>query len=297
MVASFLSFLQYLQFEKRYSPLTINSYSVDINQLSEYLLATYETEDLSSATYQMLRSWLLTLAGEGMKASSLSRKIACLKSFYKFLHRRGYISSNPTIRLKSPRLAKRLPIFLSEESTAKLASDLEFTSDFKGQRDKLIIEMLYGTGMRRAELIGLQDHNFNPYNNTLKVLGKGNKERILPINHTLCSLIKEYLTLKYAEMGRTCNYLLLTDKGERLYPEFVLRKVKQYLSQDGITTVDKKSPHVLRHTFATQLLNRGADLTSIKELLGHSSLAATQVYTHNSIEKLKQAFEKAHPKA
>ena len=291
MVASFFI---YLQHEKRYSKHTLTSYETDLRQLADYLSTTYETTDVSLASYQMLRSWLLSLAGEDLKPRSLARKIACLKSYYKFLHNQGIIQLNPTLKLKSPKLEKRLPAFVEEKSMDILLDEITFPEGFEGIRDKLILELLYGTGIRLSELIGIKEPDYNHYDHTLKVLGKGKKERIVPINKTLSTLISKYIAKKNIE-ERKNNYLIVTDKYDKLYPVFVQRIVKKYLSL--VTTLEKKSPHVLRHTFATHLLDRGADLNSIKDMLGHSSLAATQVYTHNSLEKLKKVFEKAHPKA
>ena len=291
MVASFFI---YLQHEKRYSEHTLTSYETDLRQLAVYLSSTYETTDISLASYQMLRSWLLSLAGNDLKPRSLARKIACLKSYYTFLHKKRIIQFNPTLRLKSPKLEKRLPTFVEEKNMDILLDEITFPEGFEGIRDKLILELLYGTGIRLSELIGIKEPDYNQYDHTLKVLGKGNKERIVPINTTLSTLISNYIAQKNAEESKN-NYLIVTDKYDKLYPVFVQRIVKKYLSL--VTTLEKKSPHVLRHTFATHLLDRGADLNSIKDMLGHSSLAATQVYTHNSLEKLKKVFEKAHPKA
>lgn len=291
MVASFFI---YLQHEKRYSKHTLTSYETDLRQLAVYLTSTYETTDISLASYQMLRSWLLSLAGEDLKPRSLARKIACLKSYYTFLHKQGIVQLNPTLRLKSPKLEKRLPDFVEEKNMDILLDEITFPEGFEGIRDKLILELLYGTGIRLSELIGIKETDYNHYDHTLKVLGKGNKERIVPINKTLSTLINVYITQKNTEESKN-SYLIVTDKHDKLYPVFVQRIVKKYLTL--VTTLEKKSPHVLRHTFATHLLNHGADLNSIKDMLGHSSLAATQVYTHNSLEKLKAVFEKAHPKA
>lgn len=293
MVASFFSYLQY---EKRFSAHTLTSYQTDLKQLSVYLESAYELKELQSASYQMLRSWLLSLAGNELKPRSLARKIACLKSFYKFLHKQGHISANPTLKLKAPKLEKRLPDYVEEKDMNGLLENPIFPEGFTGLRDKLILEMLYGTGIRLSELIGIKEQDYNKYDYTLKVLGKGNKERIVPINKSLSQLIETYISIKKSQFETSNEYLLVTDKGQQMYPMYVQRRVKFYLADD-VTTVEKKSPHVLRHSFATHLLNRGADLNAIKDLLGHSSLAATQVYTHNSLEKLKQVFEKAHPKA
>jgi integrase/recombinase XerC len=292
----FDTFLHYLQYEKRYSKHTIVSYSTDLTQFTKYLSEVYEITDLTTVSHQMVRSWIVTLMDEGLDAKSINRKIACLKSFYKFLHKNGEISKNPMLKVISPKTKKRLPVFVEEQQMNLLLDEFEFADDFYGKRDRLILELLYGTGMRLSELIGLTHQSVDNHNNTIKVLGKGNKERIIPIGKKLIDYINNFISEK--KNNFECNItekLIVTNKGEECYPAFVHRTVKRYLSY--ITTLEKKSPHVLRHTYATHLLNNGADLNSIKELLGHSSLAATQVYTHNSIEKLKKIFEQAHPKA
>jgi integrase/recombinase XerC len=292
----FDTFLHYLQYEKRYSKHTIVSYSTDLTQFTKYLSEVYEITDLTTVSHQMVRSWIVTLMDEGLNAKSINRKIACLKSFYKFLHKNGEISKNPMLKVISPKTKKRLPVFVEEQQMNLLLDEFEFADDFYGKRDRLILELLYGTGMRLSELIGLTHQSVDNHNNTIKVLGKGNKERIIPIGKKLIDYINNFISEK--KNNFECNItekLIVTNKGEECYPAFVHRTVKRYLSY--ITTLEKKSPHVLRHTYATHLLNNGADLNSIKELLGHSSLAATQVYTHNSIEKLKKIFEQAHPKA
>jgi integrase/recombinase XerC len=292
MIASFFS---YLQFEKRYSPHTILSYQTDLQQLSSYLHSTYQIADWHEASYQMLRSWLLHLAGENKKSRSVARKVACIKSLYKFLYKHGHVNANHAAKLTTPKLEKRLPTFVEEKNMVVLLDQLSFPEGFAGLRDKLVIELFYGTGIRLSELIGIKHSDYNRYDKTLRVTGKGNKERIIPINKSLEEMLATYYSLKQSQFELATEHLLVTDNGSKLYPVYVQRLVKKYLSQ--VSTVDKKSPHVLRHTFATHLLNKGADLNAIKEMLGHSSLAATQVYTHNSLEKLKQAFKKAHPKA
>lgn len=289
-------FLRYLEFEKRYSTHTLTAYRTDLNQLNVYLLETYEINDPVAVSYSILRSWILDLVEKGLTPKSLNRKIACLKSFYKFCMRQGEISKDPTLKLRAPKIKKSLPVFVEEESMYRLLDQVTFESSFDGKRDQLIMELLYGTGIRLSELIELTEAQVNTNARMLKVLGKGNKERIIPINKNLNNLIEQYLILKKQELsGNQTKNLIVTNKYEKCYPMFIYRTVKKYLNL--ITTVDKKSPHVLRHTFATHLLNKGADLNAIKELLGHSSLAATQVYTHNSLDKLKTIFNQAHPKA
>ncbi|MFB9865335.1 tyrosine-type recombinase/integrase [Rufibacter immobilis] len=289
-------FFKYLQYEKRFSPHTITSYQTDLHQFQEYLQEVYQLEDLKVADHAIIRSWVVTLVQKELDSRTIHRKIASLRSYYRFLVQRGLLETNPTLRIKAPKLAKKLPAFIPEDAFTQLLDQSEFTADFKGQRERLILELLYGTGMRLAELTTLQLEDINLAASTLKVLGKGNKERILPLNASLIDALSHYLQLRSATFpNNNSSFLFVTDKEAPLYPKYVYRVVKKYIST--VSTANKNSPHVLRHSFATHLLNRGADLGAIKDLLGHASLAATQVYTHNSIEKLKAIFEKAHPKA
>lgn len=290
-------FYKYIQYEKRYSQHTLISYTTDLSQFSDFLAETYQLKDLSEANYNIIRSWLLQLSENKISAKSINRKIACLRSFYKFLLKEGKIKKDPTLKIIAPKLKKRLPSFVKEENLNSLFNSIDFTPDFPGQRDKLVIELLYGTGIRLSELIELKEIDINVYQKTITVLGKGNKQRIIPLNENLLDLIFIYRGYKKEVMGgsNSSEYLVVSDKGEKSYPVFINRIVKRYLNL--VTTIEKKSPHVLRHSFATHLLNRGADLNAIKDLLGHSSLAATQVYTHNSLEKLKAIFDQAHPKS
>jgi len=288
------TYLKYLSSEKRYSDHTVTAYKKDLHQLQDFLATEYEIFHLAKVNHTHLRSWIVALTEQGLNAVSINRKIATLKSFYKFLVARELEETNPADGLKSLKTTKKLPSFVKESEITLLLDSIDFSSDFSGLRDKLLVELFYGTGIRLAELKNMKEADVNFYEKTVRVLGKRNKERILPVNNTLILLIKEYLNLKKAE-GMRSEFLLLTDTGKPLYPMFIYRKIKFYLS--FVTTQSKKSPHVLRHTFATHLLNEGADLNAVKDLLGHTSLAATQVYTHNSIEKLKDAFNQAHPKA
>ncbi len=289
-------FLLYLQYEKRFSPHTVAAYHNDLLQLQDYLFQTYHIEILTNATYHFLRSWIVDLTEKEYDPRSINRKIASVKAYYKFCERSSILSDNPATKLRSLKTAKKLPIYITEPEILHLLDHVSFEESFEGLRDKMVLELLYGTGIRLAELINLEENDINMYSSSIKVTGKGNKERIIPINHTLLDLIKKYLDQKKSnENGNTCTFFIVTDNKEQAYPVFIYRLVKKYLSI--ITSHDKKSPHVLRHTFATHLLNKGAELNAIKDLLGHSSLAATQVYTHNSIDKLKAIFEKAHPKA
>jgi len=290
------SFLKYIEFEKRYSPHTVISYKNDLDQFSVFLSSLDGHLNLFLVTHSHIRSWIISLVEDKLSPSSINRKMASLRSYYKFLVRSGTITIDPSTQLKALRTPKRLPQFAQEVEMNRLFESVEFGDDFMGVRDQLLLELLYGTGMRRSELIGLKLSSINTAKRQVKVLGKRNKERVLPLNIEVVKLIQKYLQLREVEsMSGANDFLLLTDKGQSLYEAFVYRKVKKYLG--AATSLEKNSPHILRHTFATHLLNNGADLNAVKELLGHSSLAATQVYTHNSLDKLKKVFEKAHPKA
>lgn len=288
------SFIKYLQLEKRFSPHTITAYSKDLQQFSDFLVDTFEIFKIEKAEHPHLRSWVVHLMDSGVTSRTVNRKIVSLKSFYKFLQRREFIEVNPASRLKSLKVPKDLPNFVKESEMDNLLDKLTFEENFKGQRDKLLLEMLYATGMRLSELIGLTNQSINYYEKTVKVLGKRNKERIVPLHKEVIDQVEKYKKLKN-EISVKSEKLLVTNSGNDLYPQFVYNTVKRYLTQ--VTTLSKRSPHVLRHTFATHLLNKGADLNAVKDLLGHASLASTQVYTHNSIEKLKAVFDQAHPKA
>jgi len=293
-------FLTYLSVEKRYSKHTTVSYKNDLSNLSQYLLTTYELSNPEQANYPMLRSWIVTLVDQEMMPKSINRKIACLRSFYHFLQKKEVISKDPTLKIRALKVKKSLPVFVNEDDMIGLLDELlekvKFEDSFAGLRDKLVIELLYGTGIRLSELIGFKTSDLNFFQKTIKVLGKGNKERLIPIHDTFITLAKEYIQKKKSESFSNNNeFFVVTNNGEQVYPMFIYRLVRTYLDQ--VTTVDKRSPHVLRHTFATHLLNKGADLNAIKDLLGHTSLAATQVYTHNSIDKLKSIFDQAHPKS
>lgn len=288
------SFLRYLQFEKRYSEHTVIAYAADLEQFSVFLLQ--EGVDIAAADYPAIRLWVISLVEDGLHPATINRKMASLRSFYKFLRKRELITQDPSRRLQALKTPKRLPEFLQEKDINQLFDHHEFKNDFFGLRDKLILELLYGTGMRRAELLGLDDSSININKRQIKVLGKRNKERIIPVTDTVTNLITEYNIQKNNHFGTLKTaVLIVTDKGEACYPMLIYRTVVKYLG--GVVSLNKKSPHVLRHTYATHLLNNGADLNAVKELLGHSSLAATQVYTHNSLEKLKKVFQQAHPKA
>ncbi|MBI3219720.1 MAG: tyrosine-type recombinase/integrase [Bacteroidetes bacterium] len=290
------SFLKYLQFEKRYSPKTVISYETDLTQFEQFLSEHYDGAKAQEANYGLVRSWIVQLVEQKLGATSVNRKIACLRSYYKFLMRQGLIEKDPMQKIKVLKSPKKLPHFVNESDTVKLLDNVVFSSDHEGLRDQLILELFYGTGMRLSELINLKENRVHINDRTLRVLGKRNKERVIPFTAHLATLITNYLRIRNKEINQQDHGLLLvTSTGEPLYPMLVNRIVKKYMKL--FTSVEKKSPHVLRHTYATHLLNKGAEINAVKDLLGHSSLAATQVYTHNTMDKLKKVFEQAHPKA
>lgn len=288
------SFINHLKFEKRLSPHTSLSYSNDLDQFFIYLKSVYQINTINEVNHTIIRSWVVSLIENKLTPRSVNRKISTLKSFYKFLLREKTVETNPTNKIQTPKIPKRLPVFIEESKMNNLIEDVKFSSDFEGKRNLLIIELLYATGMRRAELINLKESDINFNNHTIKVLGKRNKERLIPITNELGTLIKEYISEK-KNINTNNNFLFITKNGKQIYASAVYRTVRDSLAK--VTTASKKSPHILRHSFATHLLNNGANLNAIKELLGHANLAATQVYTHNTIEKLKSVYSKAHPKA
>lgn len=287
-------FFNYLQFEKRCSSHTLLSYKNDIQQFSVFLNHTFETT-LKDAEYPMMRSWVMSLVEKDISAISIARKLSALKSFYKFLNKEGIIEKNPTIYLKAPKTSKKLPVFLEENKlNVLLDSEHIFEDSFKGLRDKLVIELLFGCGLRLSELVNLKIGDIYLQENLIKVLGKRNKERLIPVNKSLSGAILAYLNERNMQITNH-QFLVVTDNYQKAYPKFIYRLVHKYVSL--ISTQDKKSPHVLRHTFATSLLNNGADINAIKELLGHANLSATQIYTHNTLERIKTIYKQAHPKA
>lgn len=285
-------FLHYLEKEKRYSKHTIISYHTDLVQLQSFLDTEFELKVIEASS-QALRSWLVSLMEKQINTKTINRKISTLKSFYNFLLKKELIDVLPTSKLISPKVEKPLPAFFKTSEMDGLLGEFIFEDSFFGRRDCLIIEVLYSCGIRLSELIGLKDADINFYEGNMKVLGKRNKERLIPLHQKLIQLLQSYLPEKQSQYSG--KYLFLTNSGEKLYSKFVYRKVNYYLSQ--VTTSTKKSPHVLRHTFATHMLNNGADLNTIKAILGHANLSATEVYTHNSIEKLKNTYKQAHPRA
>jgi len=288
-------FINYLTFERRYSSHTVKSYQIDLIQFETYLISQYDLANITSASHLHIRSWIVKMVQEGISNRSVNRKISTLKSFFKYQKRKGLITKNPMQLIVSPKQSKRLPSFVQEKHIDRLLDEVVKSTDFAGIRDLLLLELLYQTGVRRSELINLKESDFNRANSTLKVFGKGQKERLIPISQQLVELLDKYISFRSkAFEDLKFSFLLVTDKGKPMYPKFVYNKVKQYLSI--VTTLSQRSPHVLRHSFATHLSNAGAELNAIKSLLGHSSLAATQVYMHNTIEKLKKAHKSAHPK-
>lgn len=290
------TFLKYLKYEKRLSPHTLLAYQTDLNQFCDFLFRTFEEKDSSTATYTMVRSWVVSLVETGIEPQSVNRKIATLRSYFKFLLRQNVIQTDPMIKIHVLKTSKRLPSFVKESDMVQLLDNGEFTDDFAGHRDKLILELFYSTGMRLSELITLKENQVDLSSRTIKVIGKRNKERIIPFPESIVDIIKVYQQVKNKEIAR-CEHgrLLVTESGTPCYPMLIYRVVKSRLTAS--TSVERRSPHILRHTYATHLLNKGAEINAVKDLLGHSSLAATQIYTHNSIEKLKKVFEQAHPKA
>ena len=289
-------FLEYLKYQKRYSQHTIISYENDLTAFSTFMQKDYADTDIDKIKTTYIRTWLAEMKEDDMASRSLNRKISALRSFFKYLLKNDVVKVNPVTTIISPKMPKRLPQFVEEKHTNNLFSEVEFTEGFKGDTEKLVLEILYNTGMRKAELIGLKEYQIDISNSQIKVLGKGNKERIIPVSKILMNDIKLYIAEKRRLIGKAEEgFLFVTDKGKPLDPKQVYNIAKKYLTK--VTTIDKKSPHILRHSFATHLMNNGADLNAVKELLGHSSLAATQIYTHNTIEKLKDVYKKAHPKA
>jgi integrase/recombinase XerC len=289
-------FIQYLQFEKRYSQHTILSYKTDLEQFSAFLISQYDAPPVANITPGFIRSWLAEMRNDKVSPKSLNRKISSLKSFYKYLLKVGEVKQSPLTTIVAPKVGKRLPTFVAEKDMQRLRDNVEFPDTWKGKTDRLLVQLFYNTGMRLNELINLKPSQIDESNRQIKVLGKGNKERIIPVSKELiCDLLCYYRSRTELTIEASREHLFINEKGKPLYPKYVYNVVKANLSQ--VTTLQKKSPHVLRHTFATHLTNNGADLNAVKELLGHSSLAATQIYTHNTIDKLKDIYKKAHPKA
>ena len=289
-------FFKYLEFQKKYSPLTVNSYACDIDQ---FLLFCIEnkfllSEDEIISDFKIIRKWIALLSSDNISSRSINRKLSSLNTYYNFLIREGLIQNNPVAKIVRPKSQKKIPEFISDNKMNLLLDSDLFSDDFEGIRDRVIIELLYCTGMRRAELISLELKDIDSDNSTLKVTGKRNKQRIIPYPKSLNLVLNTYL-LKRKEINTESDHLILTKSGKQVYPKLVYRVVNKYISY--FSSVKKKSPHILRHTFATHLLNNGADINAVKELLGHANLSATQIYTHNTFEKLNKIYKQAHPRA
>lgn len=288
-------FLNFLKYEKRYSDHTVTAYEKDLDQFILFCSEMVEDFCLVEADHHLIRQWVISLMDQGLTVLSVKRKLSTLRSFYKFLLREGVMTKNPTELVMVPRVGKKLPKFVQEPEMDRLLDNPYFTHDFTGCRDKAIVSLFYGTGMRLSELKGITMFDLNKSERMVKVVGKRNKERLIPYPKEVSVDLDNYLSVRNELFGSTNGFLFLTDKGDQLYDKLLYRIVRKYLSL--VTTMEKRSPHILRHSYATHLLNRGADLNAIKELLGHASLAATQVYTHTTFEKLKKIYKQAHPRA
>jgi integrase/recombinase XerC len=290
------SFLDYLLLEKNYSELTIKAYGKDIQSFLDFLKEEYKDENLKEVNYAQIRTWIIKMVNQNISNRSINRKISSLNSFFKFLIKTEHIKINPLVKHKALKTSKKVQVPFSEEEINSVLNKISHADSFEGIRNKLIIELFYATGIRRIELINIKLKDIDLESKTVKILGKRNKERVIPLLNMLVESIKTYLDKrKSLEVIEDKDYLLLTVKGVKLYETLVYRIINEYFSLASSKV--KKSPHILRHSFATHLLNQGADLNAVKELLGHSSLAATQVYTHNSIAELKKVYAKAHPRS
>jgi integrase/recombinase XerC len=288
------SFVNYLKYEKRNSSHTVTAYKKDLDQFVSFCTEMVGEFDIKRVDAKMVRSWIVTLMEKEYTPRSVSRKISTVKAFYRFLMKNEIVDNNPATNIPVPKIRKKLPNFVEENNLHHLLDDGYFTDDFKGVRDKLIITLLYGTGIRLAELLNLKDRDFDTKGYLIKVLGKRQKERIIPYPRSINQLLQQYLEIRNREIGNSLEALLVTDKGKPVYEKLIYRVVNKYL--ELVTSLEKKSPHVLRHSYATHLLNKGADLNAVKELLGHSNLSATQVYTHTTFEKLHTIYKQAHPR-
>jgi integrase/recombinase XerC len=287
--------VKYLKYEKKYSEHTVIAYSKDIDQFYQFLAIRYNLSDISLVQPLHIRTWVVAMMTDHLSNKTINRKISSLRTYYKFLKKNGHISKSPLRQVISPKIEKRLPAFVRESEMHRGLSAPKDLSSFSVFRDYLVVELLYQTGMRRSELIHLVDGDINIARKEMKVLGKGNKERIIPVSDKLIDLISKYQDMRDEEFSESPESLIVTDRGKKVYPKFIYNLVKEWIG--SYSTIEKKSPHIIRHTFATHLANQGADLNAIKEFLGHASLAATQIYTHNTIDKLKGVYLKAHPRA
>ncbi len=291
----FGGFLQYIQYIKKYSAHTVRSYKTDLEQFFAFC-SLGEDEDEVGISHHQIRSWIVFLMDSGDTARTVNRKISTLKTYFKYLMREGHITENPVSKVLTPKTGKKLPVFVREEAMDHMLDDIQFGADYEGLRNRIILETFYNTGIRISELIHLKLRDIDLGQLVFKVLGKRNKERMVPINQNFAVTLQQYANLREETFGVDApEWFFLSKKGKQLNPRYVYRIVHHFLSL--VTTSDKKSPHVLRHTFATHMLNQGADLNAIKELLGHANLSATEVYTHNTFEKLKSVYKQAHPRA
>ena len=290
------SFLQYLQYEKRFSPNTLTAYRKDLEQFLQFIKEEMGLTSVAEVGHPHIRTWMVHLIGQGRSARTANRKLSTLKAYFKFLIRRNHLTADPTAKVSAPKIGKRLPGSLKKTELSQLFQQIEFEDGYSGARSRMILELLYATGMRRSEAIGLELKDIDFHSLQIRISGKGGKERLVPISRALADNLTAYLLEReQAFPGQGGSKLFLTDKGRPLYPKLMYNIVHKYLSM--VTSNDIRGPHALRHSFATHLSENGADLNAIKALLGHSSLASTQVYTHNSIERLRQVYKKAHPKA
>jgi len=288
------SFLQYIRTEKRYSRHTVRSYQNDLDQFFEWLGRYDPAVVPESVTSGDVRAWMVSLIEGGSAISTVHRKMSALRAFFRYMRKHSMGTADPMSGVRLPKKPKQLPVFVAEDALAKLLDEYNFGDNFSGIRDRTIVEILYLTGMRRSELISLSDEDIDLASGQVRVTGKRSKQRIIPLTNTFIKSLEVYLQVRHKEVP-DAKWFFVTDKGNKMYDKSVYNIVRRYLSM--VTTVEKKSPHVLRHTFATHMLNHGADLNSIKELLGHASLSATQVYTHNTFEQLKKVYKQAHPRA
>lgn len=296
MSAHIDSFLDYLRLERAYSPRTVQSYEMDLNEFEAYLRRTDAELTLETVDADNVRNWTMEMMEAGQKETSVNRRLSALRSFYRYLLRKGVVKVSPMQTVKGPKKKKPLPMFLREEEMNRLLDETDFGEGFEGERDRLIIEMFYETGMRRAELVGLNEADVDFYRGQIKVTGKRNKQRLIPFGEELGSALRLYMEEKAQEVPETEDGALFVQKsGRRVTDAWVYTMVRRNLSR--VTTIKKRSPHVLRHTFATTMLNHDAELEAVKELLGHESVSTTEIYTHTTFEELKNAYSKAHPRA
>jgi len=288
------SFISYIKYEKRYSSHTLTAYKNDLDQISAYCIEMFGEFNVNRVDTKLLRSWIVSLMEQELSPRSVNRKVSTVKAFFKYLMKEGVVESNPAVNLPLPKIRKKLPNFVEEVNLHHLLDDGLFENDFRGIRDKLIITLLYGTGIRLAELLNLKDRDFNTAEYLIKVFGKRQKERIIPYPRSINNLLFQYQDVRGETVGYKTEKLLVTEKGKPIYEKLIYRVVKKNLER--VTSLEQKSPHVLRHSYATHLLNKGADLNAVKELLGHSNLAATQIYTHTTFEKLHDIYKQAHPR-